>query len=88
MATVTKANLETLFTAIEEYENTKKDAADGIKEAFELFATQYGEENSKALKAATKDAYKKYKKMKKNRAQFILVESETDQLTERMLEDD
>ena len=87
MATVTKANLDTLFTLIEGYKTTKKDASDGIKDAFELFATQYGEDNSKALEEAAKDAYKKYKKLKKNRATFILVEAETDQLTERLLED-
>ena len=56
MATVTKANLDTLFTLIEGYKTTKKDASDGIKDAFELFATQYGEDNSKALEEAAKDA--------------------------------
>jgi hypothetical protein len=85
--TITKANLDTLFTLIEEHDATKKTASEAIKEAYDLFAIQYGDDSPAALKEAAKDAYKKYKKLRKNRATFIIVEAQTDALTERLLED-
>lgn len=86
---VTKAQLDTLFTRIQGFESRKKDISGEISEAFDTFAEQYVEDggNKKVFKKAVKSAYKKFKEAQKDRAEFILVEAETDQLTERILED-
>lgn len=87
---VTKAQLDTLFSRIQQLEGRKKDVSGEISEAFKTFAEQYVDEggNEKVFKKAVKSAYKKYKEAQKDRAEFILVEAETDQLTERILEED
>ena len=86
---VTKAQLDTLFNRIQGFESRKKDISGEISEAFNTFAEQYVEDggNEKVFKKAVKSAYKKFKEAQKDRAEFILVEAETDQLTERILED-
>lgn len=87
---VTKAQLDTLFNRVQTLEGRKKDIGGEISEAFNSFAEQYVEEgaNEKVFKKAVKSAYKKFKEAQKDRAEFILVEAETDQLTERILEED
>jgi uncharacterized protein (UPF0335 family) len=87
LAAVTKANLDTLFTRLQELEAEKKRLSEEIAEAFDLFTVQYGEGNEKTFKKAIKSAYKKHKDILKDRAAFILMEAEVDQLTERILED-
>jgi uncharacterized protein (UPF0335 family) len=87
MATVTKANLDTLFARVQGLEEQKKALAADVKEVFDTFASQYGEENEKSFKKATRAAYKKWKEVQKDRAEFILVEASVDELTERILED-
>ena len=89
MAEVTKTNLDTLFQNIETFEESKKEATDNVKDAFESFATQYGEDkDKKSYIASLKDAYKKYKLLKKDRAKFVIIESETDQIIEKLMEEE
>lgn len=85
---ITKANLDALFNNLDTFESAKTSATGDIKEAIETFVEQYAEGgNNKVLLQAVKEAFKKHKKIKKDRAKFIIVEAETDQLTERLLED-
>jgi AmiR/NasT family two-component response regulator len=86
---VTKEQLDTLFTRIQELESRRKNVNGEISEAFNMFAEQYVEDGAseKVFKKAVKSAYKKFKEAQKDRAEFILLEAETDQLTERILEE-
>ena len=74
---VTKAQLDTLFSRIQQLEGRKKDVSGEISEAFKAFAEQYVDEggNEKVFKKAVKSAYKKYKEAQKEKIYRAVIAS-------------
>lgn len=73
----TRAQLTTLYEQIIDLEAQKKDLNDQIKEAIVTFA-ENNDVNAKALKKS----YRNYKDAQKDRAEFLVVEAATDELTD------
>jgi uncharacterized protein (UPF0335 family) len=82
---VTRVQLNTLFGMIETLDENKKTISAEIKEAFKLFAEQNGDGDQKTFTKALKKAYRNYKELSKDRAEFIIVETEADSMTEALL---
>lgn len=86
---VTRVVLERLFARLAELEAQKKALSEDAKVALENFidANAGDGANLKSFKKATQKAYKNWKELQKDRAEFIIVEAETDNMTEAMLSD-
>jgi hypothetical protein len=85
----TRAQFNTLFSQIMDLDAQKKEIGERIKEAFGLFADNHsGLENTKPYVKALKKGYRNYKEIQKDRTEFILVESDTDTITEALLTDE
>lgn len=85
--TATSENFNTLFGLIDELEQSKKDLSCQIKDAFNTFVTQYSEstqENKSYLKAIKK-AYKEYKELQKDSANYFIVSRETEAIVDAII---
>lgn len=81
----TVEQIAAFFRELDILEERKKDVSLSIKEAKEAFVDQYGDEDKKAFKKIINKAYKNHKDVMKNREEFILIEAQTDTITEGLL---
>lgn len=90
MADISSTDQIEFFHRLAELEVEKKRVQNEIKESIDNFVSSHLEEGDspKVVKEAVKSAYKKYQKLSKDRAEFILLEAELDRLTERLLDED
>lgn len=83
---VTRQQLNTLYEQLLDLDLQKKELSGRMKEAFELFADNHNDsDNKKPYIKALRKGYRNYKEIQKDRAEFILVESDADTITETLL---
>ena len=73
----TRAQLTALFESVQANEDSIKDIREATKEIFAGFA-----ENNDVNVKALKKSYRNYKDAQKDRAEFLVVEAATDELTD------